>query len=216
MPSEVAIANRALTWIGDKTITDFNENTNQARTIATVYQQCRDDLVADYPWTFAMKRALLPALAEAPAYQYNVQYQLPDDCFRVWEVNNGWAENDLYAWGWSGGNIPGGVPAGYNPYNISDYMIEGRVLLTNIRAPLPIRYVSIVEDSTQFPPLFVSTLACRLAIESCVRVTGSSAGIPDLEARQQTYIRRAKKSDAMQKPPQMMRDSTWIAAQFRG
>lgn len=216
MADEVAIFNRALTRLGDITITSFTQDTNIARTAQTIYEQCRDGLVADYPWTFAMARTLLPALAEVPAYQYAHKYQLPADCFRVWEVNGGWSAQDVYAWGWSGSNLPGGVPAGFDPFNITDYVIEGSQLLTNINAPLPLRYVRLVTDSTRFPPTFVSALVLRLAIESCVRVTGSDALVPGLEQEFRYTIARAKKADAIQRPPQKQRDAEWPSARFRG
>lgn len=216
MPSDVAIFNRALSWLGDKTITSFAQDTNLSRTAVSLYEQCRDGLVADYPWTFAMTRATLPVLAEVPAFQYKYAYQLPAECFRLWEVAGGWAQQDLYTMGWGGDTIPGGVPAGFNPYRVVDYAIEGRKLLTNIAPPLPVRFVQLITDPTIFPPPFVDTFATRLAIEACVRVTGSDALKPGLMSQHDRYIARAKKADAIAKPPRMMQDGDWISSQFRG
>jgi hypothetical protein len=99
--SNVSIASRALTIISDKGLTSFSENTNAARAVSDAFEMTRDALVGDYPWTFAMKRALLAASAVAPLWGWSHQFPIPTDALRMWEIADWYAVNSAgTGWGW--------------------------------------------------------------------------------------------------------------------
>lgn len=57
--TEVQIANMALTMLGANTITTFADSTEQARAMLAVYDYIRSDMLAEYPWSWSIKRAEL-------------------------------------------------------------------------------------------------------------------------------------------------------------
>jgi len=54
--TEIQIANMALTMLGADTITTFADSTEQARAMTAVYDYIRSDMLAEYPWSWAIKR----------------------------------------------------------------------------------------------------------------------------------------------------------------
>jgi hypothetical protein len=212
--SDVAIANRMLTWISSNQITDLNEDSDAARAVATVYPGCRDGLVGDYPWRFAMDRQLLPASATIPLFQWSYAYPIPPEWFRVWEVNGEWDPNDASVT--YSGNYTDSSPGGFNPFNPIPWDVEGQSILSNTTGPLPCRGVKRITDPTQFPPVFIDALCAKLAKECVGRVTGSTAQVPGWDAEYKSYIARAKKANALEKPRMKQRDGQWTSARFRG
>ena len=62
-PSKLTISNYALRIIGAKSITVFGETTTEeGRAINDFYDDIRDEVLGEHPWTFAQKRAVLPAV----------------------------------------------------------------------------------------------------------------------------------------------------------
>jgi hypothetical protein len=225
MVSEVDIANRALTWISDKRIRDFNENSDQARAVQDCYALCRDGLIGDYPWIFAMKRALLAALTEAPAWGWTTAYQVPDDSLRIWQIADWWlvpngAPGSVPGWGWYPMSPDvGAMPAGYMPQSMMQYELEGQTIVTNtpqVPMALPVRYVARVTNSNFFPPTFVDALTAKLAAEIAPRVTGSAAASDRPLSMMAQFVTRAKRANAIIQPKMALRDGMWTMARFRG
>lgn len=179
--SEVEICNRALDAIGAPTITALTEGTRQAGICNRYFPQLRDDVLAAHPWNFAIKRAVLPALETAPAWGFDYAYQIPTDCLRVVEVEG---EDAI-------------VPP-------SAWQVESGSIVTDMTAPLYIRYISRVTETGLFAPLFVSALAARIAAEIAQPLTGSS----DIRGRMQKefadQMRRARSADGQEGTPLML------------
>ena len=154
MASDVEIANRALSKLGDKTIVSLTEDSNSARAINECYVLVRKNEIRRHPWHFAKKRALLAASATAPAFDFSYAYPLPADCLRVLMPH---PESDSVQYD---GKV--------------DWKIEGRSILSDQAGPLKITYLADVTDSEQFDAAFVDTFAARLAAEVSMRLTGSA------------------------------------------
>jgi hypothetical protein len=154
MASDVEIANRALSKLGDKTIVSLTEDSNSARAINECYVLVRKNEIRRHPWHFAKKRALLAASATAPAFDFSYAYPLPSDCLRVLMPH---PESDSVQYD---GKV--------------DWKIEGRSILSDQAGPLKITYLADVTDSEQFDAAFVDTFAARLAAEVSMRLTGSA------------------------------------------
>lgn len=148
--SVVSICNMALGKIGAQGITAITEASDNARACNRFYEPVRDELLRRHPWNFAINRATLAQLADAPAYGYDHAYQLPANpyCLRVLEL---YEERD----------------SGY------DFLIEGRRLITDSDTAR-IKYIGQVTDPSQFDSTFVEALATRLAAEVAIPVTGES------------------------------------------
>jgi len=200
MASTVDICNAALTKLGESRITDLSDDVKGAREMNAVYDLRRKALLRAYLWSFSMERVSLTALADAPDWGYTVQYQLPADCLRVVQVSDTW-------------DVPGMADYMNGP-DMELYRIEGRTIRTDLSAPLPLRYVKNVTDPNQFDALFVEALSDDLALTTCEAITQSSTKKEDLRAAKKESILLAVRANAIELPPQIIPDSSWILSRL--
>lgn len=196
MASEVEICNQALTKVGATRITSLLDDTPQAKTLNAIYSVKRDAELAAKPWTFAIKRASLPASATPPAFGWSYSYPLPSDFLALVQVGDDWSmyESD-------GGAL----------FEIESDQATGRMaLLTDQAAPLNVRYVYRVTNAGLFHPLFVEALACRLAAEVCEPLTQSLAKRQQAWDEYKAAIREARRQNAIEQPPRRPPDASWV------
>jgi len=195
--SEVAISNAALIKLGDEVITSMTDQANRARVCNARFAQVRDAELRRHRWRFSIERTSLPALASTPDSDYAYQYQLPNDFLRLIE----------------GGDIVSMVDlADYRGREAALYQIEGRKILTDLSAPLAIRYIRQVTDTALFDPCFAEAFASRLAYEICVKITGNDSARESCLVDYRTAIREAIRANALELAPQPLGDDTWVAA----
>ena len=198
--SDVAIANLALTKIGDLRITSLSENTKPAREVNAVYTMLRDKLQRRFVWNFCKARVELAALSDAPAFGYNYQYQLPSDCLRVLQVGEFFPPPSL---------------ADYVGGSSAEYAIEGRRILTNDDGPIYLRYLQRVEDPTQFDVTFDAAFAALIAMNVCDALAqGSGTRLEQAKADYKDSIRDAVVANAIENPPEQLADDTWLLARL--
>ena len=190
--SKVAIANRALTKIGAARIIALDDDSESSNTLDSMFDIVRDDELRAHLWHFAKARAVLPALSARPEFGYQQQYQLPADFLRLLQL----ADYPVY-------------PA---PTVQGLYSIEGGRVLVDHDGPLRIRYIRRVEDPTLFDALFVEVLACRLAAESCERLTQSNTKKQACWAEYEQTLRRAIRANSVERPSTAVADDTWLEA----
>lgn len=173
-PSQTRIVNRALTLLGTaQRIASITDGSALAKAALAVWDDDRDECLAEYPWKFAIGRAQIAADVTAPAFQYDFRYELPGDCLR-----------------W----LP---PApGDDDYFKGEQ--EGRFLLSSAEAPLNIRYIRRIEDLSQWSTGFITVIAHRLALDMCEAATGGLEGLSQrMLQRYETALDRAKRQDAL-------------------
>lgn len=200
MASSVDIANSALTKLGAKRIMALTDNQKEAREISAIFELRRDALLRSYNWSFAMKRVALSALSDAPAWGYALQYQLPVDCLRVVQVGDQW-------------DAPG-IADYINAPDSELYRIEGRTIATDLSAPLPIRYLRLVTNTGEFDAAFNELFACDLAFETCEALTQSNTKKEGLREDKRVALRNAIRSNAIELPPQIIPDSSWVLSRL--
>lgn len=200
MASSVEIVNSALTKLGAKRIMSLTDNQKEAREMNAIFELRRDYLLRCYNWSFAMKRDELSALVTTPEWGYSLEYQIPTDCLRVVQVNDFW-------------DVPG-----YADYlNSPDeemYRIEGRTIRTNLGAPLKVRYIRKVTNSGDFDAAFNEVFACDLAFNTAEALTQSNSKKESAREDRRDAILMAVRSNAIELPPQMMPDSSWILSRL--
>lgn len=199
MASNVEIVNRALTKLGESRILALTDDTKAARDANSLFAIVRDSELRSSRWRFAIKRTTLPALLTAPAFGYDRQFQLPVDCLKVLDVG------DYY---------PGVDTADYVNSDTSEYAIEGNAILTNLKAPLRIRYVARIEDPALFDATFVEALACKLAIELCESLTDSGSKRQQAWSEYDMALKAAQRANAIERPPHKMADDTWMLSRI--
>jgi hypothetical protein len=196
---ETTIANRALARLGARNILAMTDTSAEAVACALAYPSARDELLRSHRWNFARKRIALSRLADAPAFEYAYQYELPTDCLRLMEIN------DVDSWD----TLP------------PDYEIEGRKILTN-SAALQVKYIARIADTTLYDVLFVRALVLQLAADIAEKVTGSSQlSSQMLQEKESLILGNARKIDANESRAKhstlpTAQSSSFIRARFSG
>lgn len=190
--SEVAIYNLALDMLDEGPVTSPTDDTRPARLLNRNYAQTRDEVLRAHPWNFALTRESLPALSEKPAFGWAYQYELPTDCLRLMPLT--------YDGNLNGSPIP--------------HEVEGGRVLTDKEAPLRIRHVRRVTNTSDFDPLFARSLAARLAIYVGHVITGKQSYIERLGGLYRDVILEARRIDALEGTPQAPLGEDWIEARY--
>lgn len=187
MASKTAIANRALSKLGESRVSNIQTDTNnQAKIINEMWDIVRDVLLASYPWNFAIVRTQLAKDSTSPAWGYNNRYTLPSDFLSLLEIKD-------------------------NPeYKLESDSSGGQYILTNSGAPIYIRYIRRVENAGEYAPLFVEAFASRLAYEACETLTQSNTKKQLLAQDYEMNIKEAYAIDAIQEQPTELQESQWI------
>lgn len=178
MASEIEICNLALSYLGQAPITNLLSPQNATEQLCAInYPFSRDAILESHDWSFAVARlALTTPDPSTPNWGFNYQFQLPTDVLRVI---------------WCGDN------QNEKEYAQFDWRVEQRFIVTDAN-PVWIRYVRKVTDTTQYSPLFVQALACRLAMEMCVSITENVALYQRLTAMYGIKLSEAVANDGMQ------------------
>lgn len=199
MATIVDIVNVGLTLLGESRIASLLDNSKPAREANAIYEQVRDSLLAGYTWSFAKARAQLPASATPPLFEYANAFQLPAGCLRITMVGDFYVGVDL---------------TDYRGSPTQEFTIEGREILTNLGAPLNLKYINRVEDSTQFSPNFCSAFSAKLAEKLAESLTQSDSKRGRAEAAFNNEIRLAIRANAIELPPQKFADDEWIMSRL--
>jgi len=197
--SDTAIANLALTKVGDLRITNLTDNTKPAREILAIYDMMRDKLQRTYNWRFCVKRVQLAAEVDTPVFEYENQYPIPSDCLRILQVGDYYPAPDL-------SDLISGSGA--------EYQLEGNKILTYDSGPLNLRYLSRVTDPTQFDPAFDDAFASLLAFNVCEALTQSSQKKESALRDYRLALSDAIRSNAIESPPESLADTTWISVRL--
>lgn len=189
--SQVQIVNLALTKLGQNRVINITDDTETARTMNSLWDVARDTVFADHPWKFAIKRAELPALTSVPAFGWTKQYTIPEESLRIVQVADDWVF--------------------YQP-TVESFAIEDGKILTDMTAPLPVRYVRRLENTGLWPVLFARVVALQLAVDACERLTNSNTKLQAVAADYSEAVRAAKRQNAIERPPQAVVYSDWLNA----
>ncbi|MEN9417116.1 MAG: hypothetical protein RI988_736 [Pseudomonadota bacterium] len=199
MSSVIQVANRALTKLGSARITSIDDDVKAAREVKSCFDDLRDDELRAYRWSFAMKRESLPALSAAPAFGYQLQYQLPADFLRIDMVDDRFPYADL---------------DNYVGRENLDWVVEQGKILTDIAAPLKVRYVARIEDPNAWDANFREALACRIAAELAEPMTQSVAKRELAWKEYRQAINRAVRSNSIEKLPVTLPDNAWMVSRL--
>lgn len=195
MAAAIDIANRALVLLGEKRITSLDDQTKGAATCKSQYDLTRQSELRAHRWGFAMKRAQLGASTTPPAFGFANLFPFPVDLVRLDFVG------DCFA---------GASTTDYRSWPEATFAVEGRAIVTDLAAPLDIRYVWDITDATQFDALFVDAFAHRLAIDVCMAMTDSSSKKQTLGVAYSLIIGDAVSVNAIERPPDVIADDSWI------
>jgi len=197
MSSQVQIVNRAMTLLGESRIASIDDDLKQARSAKAMWDISRDALLAAHNWTFAMHRRTVEALSDEPEWGFDRQFQVPTDCLRLVQIGELYVGLDL---------------TDYRSGSSEEYMLEGDRILTSMSAPLKVRYVRRITDTTKFSQPFAASLAAKLALDMCEDLTQSPSKKEAAKAELGNELRNAVRANAIQVAPQHMPDDEWLMA----
>lgn len=192
--SQTSIMNMALDLLEEEPMLSPDDDRPAVRWMNRNYLPVLDSLIEGHPWNFALKRASIPALAEAPAFGWRYAFQLPSDCIRVMPLT--------YAGHRNGPSIP--------------YEMEGRQILTDAAAPLRIRYLRRVTDMATMSPSFVQAFAASLAFRSANWITGKQSYAQALKDEAARLMATAQSIDSLSGTPEEPEDDSWVSGRSTG
>lgn len=187
MATDIGMSSNALILIGDNPISSFTEPGFGATAAANLYQNTYESVIAEHPWTFALKEQKLSKLSQIPDPEtnYSKAFQIPVDVVRIWAV-----------------------------FPHSNYTIVGSILYSN-QNELLMRYNHKPAEAA-LPPHFVKALEYRLAADFSVSVTEDLAKHQLFEQKYLRAISMARSIDSQNKPPVAIIDSPFVAARLNG
>ena len=199
MSTDLEVCNRCLAILGEPPVSSLGDPSKAARTLNANYAPIRDGLLRTYRWKFAMKRVALAADTDAPVFGFDYAYTMPADCLRLDFINDAWV------WFATG--------AEWRDFSEGAYTIDGRKILTDLSAPLQIRYVSRA-DASLFDATFVEALAARLATSLAISITQAESKKQEARADLKMALMDAVRSNAIESPPQQMPDNEWMMSRL--
>ncbi|HEX6215294.1 MAG TPA: hypothetical protein VFZ38_10770 [Vicinamibacterales bacterium] len=176
--AEVDICNMALDRIGvDQDIESLDDTSLRARVCKRWYAHCRDVLLSDTPWNWALRVTALAEVSGDVPPGWSKQYRYPTDCLALKDVTDaGGSRYPLNQW-------YGAVFYGISyPWSMPRYSWEvrgeaenetGKIILVDCAVPYGL-YVRRVTDPNQFDVQFTNTLAWGLAVEIAAGVKASA------------------------------------------
>lgn len=177
--SSTEICNLALSWLAGNRITSLDDESDEARLCKANYALSRRAVLEEQEWTFGVKRAQLPALAEPPLFGYSFQFLLPPDL--------------LYSIGV------------YDPKNSGSktvppqtrHAMEGDSIVADIPT-IHIKYIADVTNTRRFSPMFDQTLAAHIAMNIAVPLTENEDHFIRMAKLFSSNLERAAASNGMQ------------------
>lgn len=189
MAGKVEIANRALTKLGAERILLLTDLSKEATTMNSMFDTVMDAELRRHRWKFAIKRATLSALVATPEWGYAYAYPLPADFLALVQVN------EYYLRGLKQKTL---------------WTVEGGQILTDLPAPLKVRYIRRVDNMALLDPLFVEVLACKLAYEACETLTQSAQKRQLAGEEYRFSVSEAVRQDAIENPPDELPWGSWL------
>lgn len=188
MASDIDMASNALLLIGDNPISSFTEPGAGARAAANLYPDTYRRVLAEHPWTFALKEQQLNKLSQTPdpLTNYQFAYQIPNDLIRLWAI-----------------------------FPNSNYTIVNDILYSNVGEGLLARYVYAV-DEVNIPPHVVKAIEYKLAADFAISVTESTSKSEFYEAKYLNMVAQARGIDSQGQPPLPIQDQPFTDVRFSG
>ena len=205
MASDVEIANRALSKLGEQRITSLDDNTKPARAMKARFEFLRDAELTAYAWRFAVTRTTLPASTEVPAWGYQRIFERPVDDLRPLRINGAYVDYRTLGVQYE----TTGIFRTDQAYQIISGQIE-----TDLAAPLEYEYVARIENTGLWDALFAEAFACRLAVDAAEELTqsGQKAEVVMMQYRQ--AIGEARRVNALYAPPRRKPMGSFMEARF--
>lgn len=193
MPSttKIGILNRAAQLLGQPEIASINENSRTARALRRCYDSIFLSELEANTWNCTIRRANLAVDATAPVHGKSQYFPLPADYVFLCPEET---------------TLTSPQRRDFDIENFNDTLC----IVSDLAAPLPIRYVSNSVPESLFSGTFAEALAYALAIAACEEITNSNTKIQGLTRGYKDTVERAKKRNDIQKSPVKSPQCSWL------
>lgn len=147
--TKLSICSDALIMLGASPLSSFSDGTDEAQVADRLYDDVRDTLLMQYPYSWTLKKVQLAQLLDTPINEWKYKYQLPGDSL----------------------GLPKAVfpTSAVSERSVRDYEIYAGGLYTNLET-VYIDY-QYRPEPVDFPPYFVRLLKTALAAEFAEPIT---------------------------------------------
>lgn len=189
--SETEVINLALAKLGHSLIGDINAQTAEGGLIRAMWPIVRDAALRSHPWNFAVTRASLESVATPPVFGWDNAFTLPSNpwCLRVLELQD----------------------EGRGTYLDSEWVVEGRQILTNLSSPIYLRYIARITTIEHWDPLFIDAVSEKLASTLAEPLIKSTEARMAFDKSYQAKLSEARSMDGMEGIPPVIEDETLLA-----
>lgn len=185
--SEVQVCNMALARLGAGSASSIDSPVSVAEQKCNLfYSQTRDELLREFPWTFATTRASLTQVSGDNFSGYDYKYQLPNDCLYVQSLIDSYEYQE----------------------STEDYLVEDGYLYSSV-TPLIIKYTKEVEFPTLFDAIFVEALVLKLAAKLAVPLTGDAQKEQMMLQQYVAVMLQANKASGKERQPKTQPSKMW-------
>lgn len=193
MATQLSITNSALIKLGAELITQaqLDAGSNKRAVLAAQqYTIIKEKLLFDHPWNFAIVRVQLTANGVTPAFEFDNEYDLPDDYLRAF-----YFEDKHLVW-----------------------KREGEVIVSNgdsgaAEATINMKYIANIDEDL-FTVSFSEVLATKLALDLCYAITQSNGREQELKDSYAVQLRDARSFDAQEGTPDQLTNEVFIESRI--
>lgn len=171
--TDLDAANKALTLLGVEPVGQLSDNTKAARTTAQLMDQVKRIVLAEFPWTFALKEVPLVVSAATPPAGYSHAWTYPGDAVNINRVFDPWRR--------------------VVPFQT----VEGGIIATNLLA-VNVEYVRLVTDLNVWRSDVAECFITRLASDAAVQLTGSGQLMSGLYEKYLMLLNGAKDASVVE------------------
>lgn len=181
--NQLSICNLALIRCGASRISSITQDTKPAIALNAIWELSRDTVMADHPWNFALKRALLAPTSNTPVYEFNYEYDKPSDMLRLMDLDS----NDI------------------------DYVVENGKILSD-ETELNVRYVFRNTDESSWSPGFADALAWYLVMQIGFTLTQQTKLTEEAGAAYKASLAQARFVDGSEGIMRRLEATVWTNA----
>jgi hypothetical protein len=183
--------------LGASRITDFDDDSKEARLCKEQYPKLRDELLRSHPWNFALARVTLAKEIDAPVFEYDAKFVLPLDVLRVMKT-------DFHI-------DPTTVET---PWKIEYDVDLGRKVLLCDRDEVSIQYIRQVEDTQVFDSNFDEVLALRIAADLAYPLIQSTSLAQQMFVLYENQLALARSMDAQEGSLEQVMADDWLFSRY--
>lgn len=198
MADKLSVYRNALLFLDERKIASLSEDREPRRALDDAWDNTIDYCLQQGIWNFALRTVQADSSASVePAFGYSYAFTKPADIIRMYQMGS----EETFA----------------TPLN--EFNDEAGYWYANID-PLYVRYVSndtaYGNDVSLWSPLFAEYVACRLAMRTAGRITGSDTKVEGLSKMERRLKQDAASKDAMEEAPGRMPSGTWVRSRTSG